>query len=139
VEWIIVFFCGWLVSYWFYRRHKNESMALSTKLSVDARRFLLEDSRESLGLTDIIQLFHEKIIDEHLDLLDGPFPYRRCPKCGSKRIRRFVFKPDGTPDVNHAPTTPPIAGEAFHILCRSCGYQDHATFGHDPDQENPNA
>jgi hypothetical protein len=75
-------------------------------------------------LADIIDLFREKIIDEHLDLLDEPFPYKRCPRCGSKKIRRFVRGAEGRVDLAGAPDTPPLAGEDFKILCRACGYRD---------------
>jgi hypothetical protein len=121
---ILLFGLGWLVAYFFYRRHKTETQKLFDKLNHDARNFILSDPRTRLGLTDIIDLFHEKIINEHLDALGDPFPYKRCPKCGSKNIRRFVLQHDGTPDLVHAPATPPIAGEEFKILCRSCGYRD---------------
>jgi hypothetical protein len=124
LELIVGFGVGWVIAYFFFRRHRTASNKLYTKLSVDARNFILNDPQAKLGLADIIALFYDKIIDEHLDLLDQPFPYKRCPKCGSKKVRRFIARADGTLDLQGAPTTPPIAGEEFSILCRSCGYQD---------------
>jgi|GEM_PF-3153172 len=133
---ILVFFAGWLLAYGFYRRRRGEGDVLYEKLNPDARRFIILDEREKLGLTDVIDLFHEKIIDEHLDLLSGPFPYKRCPKCGSQRVQRFVLRPDGTVDTQRAPATPPVAGEQFTITCRSCGYRDQATVPEgDPSQD----
>jgi hypothetical protein len=124
LELILGFGAGWIISYFFFRRRQTASNKLYEKLSMDSRNFILNDPRGKLGLADIIALFYDKIIDEHLDLLDQPFPYKRCPKCGSKKVRRFILRPDGTMDIQGAPDTPPIAGEAFTILCRTCGYQD---------------
>jgi predicted Zn-ribbon and HTH transcriptional regulator len=119
-----MFGVGWLVAYFFFRRQQKDTDRLYAKLNHDARHFIISDPRERLGLSDVIQLFHEKIIAEHLDTLNEPFPFKRCPHCGSKNIRRFVYRPDGTSDAEHAPETPPISGEEFKILCRSCGYHD---------------
>jgi DNA-directed RNA polymerase subunit RPC12/RpoP len=124
LEALLWFGLGWLVAYFFFRRHKRAGETLLGKLTYDARTFLLKDPREKLGLTDIIDLFREKIIDEHLDLLDEPFPYRRCPRCGSKKIKRLVIKPDGTLTEDALPPEPPLAGEDYKIACRACGYHD---------------
>ncbi|MCK5241821.1 hypothetical protein KAR34_05145 [bacterium] len=127
VELIFMFALGWGIAYFFFRREKKIQTALFEKLTHDARQFVLNDPREKLGLTNVIDLFREKIIAEHLDALDEPFPYKRCPHCGSKKVKRFVFKPDGTPDPSLAPDTPPFVGEDFKIQCQSCGYRDQAT------------
>jgi hypothetical protein len=127
LEAILLFGAGWLVAYFFFRRQKRAGETLLGKLTYDARNFLLKDEREKLGLTDVIDLFREKIIDEHLDLLDEPFPYKRCPRCGSKKIKRFVLLPNGSLDSQNVPVEPPLAGEDFKILCRSCGYRDQVT------------
>jgi hypothetical protein len=121
---ILMFALGWALAYFFFRRRQSASSKIYDKLSPDARHFLLQDPRQTLGLAGIIDLFRDKIIDEHLDVLDEPFPYKRCPRCGSKHVRRFVVRADGTPDVQGAPDTPPLAGEDFKIICRSCGYRD---------------
>ena len=122
-----MFALGWGIAYFFFRREKNIQTALFDKLTHDARQFVLNDAREKLGLTNVIDLFREKIIEEHLDALGEPFPYKRCPHCGSKKVKRFVFRSDGTPDLSLAPDTPPFAGEDFKILCKSCGYQDEVS------------
>ncbi len=124
VDLFLMFAAGWLIAYFFYRRRQRAGERIYAKLSVDARNFLLNDPRERLGLADIIALFYEKIIAEHLDSLDQPFPYKRCPRCGSKKVRRFVVKADGTTDFQNVPDTPPIAGEEFNIFCPVCGYKD---------------
>jgi DNA-directed RNA polymerase subunit RPC12/RpoP len=124
LELILGFGAGWIIAYYFFRRRRSGSDRVYQKLSMDAKNFILNDPREKLGLADIIALFYDKIISEHLDSLDQPFPYKRCPKCGSKKVRRFILRPDGTLDLQGAPTSPPIAGEEFTIQCRSCGYQD---------------
>ncbi len=121
---LFMFGVGWLVAYFFFRRQQKKTDRLYGKLSHDARHFIIRDPRERLGLSDIIQLFQEKIIDEHLDTLNDPFPFKRCPHCGSKNIRRFVIHHDGSPDTEPATETPPLAGEEFKIICRSCGYHD---------------
>ncbi|NTV52778.1 MAG: hypothetical protein HGA76_07185 [Candidatus Firestonebacteria bacterium] len=124
MEAIFWFGLGFLPAYFFFRRKKQAGETLAAKLTYDARNFLLKDPREKLGLTDVIDLFREKIIDEHLDLLDEPFPYKRCPRCGSKKIKRLVTAPDGTLRVGEISPEPPLAGEAFKITCRTCGYHD---------------
>ena len=127
MEIIFVFILGWGLAYFFFRREKNAQTTLYEKLNHDARQFIINDPREKLGLTNVIDLFREKIIEEHLDALGEPFPYKRCPHCGSKKIKRIAFKPDGTMDQSLSLDTPPIAGEDFKILCRSCGYKDQAS------------
>jgi len=124
LEAILFFGLGWLVAYFFYRRQKRAGETLLNKLTYDARIFLLKDSREKLGLTDVIDLFREKIIDEHLDLLDEPFPYKRCPRCGSKKIKRLVMDPSGVATISDLPPEPPLAGQDYKIICRTCGYHD---------------
>ena len=82
MEYIFMFALGWGLAYFFYRRHKNAQTKLFAKLSDDARRFILEDPRERLGLTNVIDLFRDKIIAEHLDALDEPFPLASGGKFG---------------------------------------------------------
>ena len=127
MELIFMFALGWVVSYYFFRREKKAQARLYQKLNVVAREFILNDPREKLGLSNVIELFREKIIEEHSDALDEPFPYRRCPHCGSRKVQRIVLNPDGTLAPSPAPDTPPIAGEDFKIQCKSCGYRDQAT------------
>jgi predicted nucleic-acid-binding Zn-ribbon protein len=127
LEAILFFGAGWLVAYFFFRRQKRAGETLLHKLTYDARTFLLKDAREKLGLTDVIDLFREKIIDEHLDLLDEPFPYKRCPRCGSKKIKRLVIAPNGALLSGEISPEPPLAGEDYKITCRACGYHDEVT------------
>jgi hypothetical protein len=127
MEYIFMFAVGWGLAYFFFRREKRVQTALFNKLNNDARQFIINDSREKLGLTNVIDLFRDKIIEEHLDTLGEPFPYKRCPHCGSKKVKRFVFNADGSTNTSAAPDTPPFVGEDFKIQCKSCGYRDQAT------------
>jgi len=80
---------GGLISWWrtytYYKKSNREQARLYKKLSINLRKWILEDTRTNLSVVDLNELLKKRTIDPESDY---SFPYKVCPKCGSRNIVR---------------------------------------------------
>lgn len=82
---VIGIFITWLIAHYYYKRANKDQATLFGKLPSDLRQWILLDKREHLSVKDLNSLIWEKTID--LNSKDQ-FPFKVCPKCGSKNLTR---------------------------------------------------
>lgn len=109
----------WIISHFYYTRSNKTRNKFYKKFSTEVRNLIEMDKRKSLSIIELNEILREKIID---DSIEGPFQYKKCPRCGSKNL---IHDKDYVVDVN-----PGDFGEAVYdgtpyeiIECKDCGWK----------------
>jgi len=74
---------GWIVAHHYFIRANTAQTKLFNKLPDELRDVILEDQREKLSVAELNEILESKTIDKNHK---GRFPYKACPKCGSKKL-----------------------------------------------------
>ena len=74
----------WIITRYYYVRATKDQTDLYNKLSEFTRKLILEDQRKKLNVKELNELLESRTIDK---THKGLFPFKACPKCGSKNLK----------------------------------------------------
>jgi len=104
-------------------RASTEQQTLFNKLSVDVRKAILEDQRETLSIVELNELIEHKAKGGRTDKRASSFV--ACPRCGSVEIEKHAIE-----WTVHDPEAP--RKEPGHVaICKMCGWVEADSLKHE--------
>lgn len=118
-------FLTWIITHFYHKINTKNQNDIYNKLSTDFKDIIIADKRDSLSIIEINNILREKIIDDNIE---GPFQYKKCPRCGSENLNRET---DYEVDINTGDFGEPVYdGTPYQIIeCRDCDWKKTELYG----------
>ena len=82
---------GWLITHIYYKKSSSEQVIIYSKLSSELKDTILRANSKNLTVAELNELIEQETID-YDDMKEGdPLPYKACPKCGSKNLKKGEY------------------------------------------------
>lgn len=123
----ILFFIGGvlttaLISFYFYRKQKNDQKIEMRQAFETLRAKLLKNSKRNFSIEELNKMIDDLVIDKNLLKKKDPLPYKKCPKCGSSALEKAS---DIEVDIDDEGSVIPLYfWEA--IFCKNCDWEKTA-------------
>lgn len=122
---VIIFIFGVLttalISFYFYRKQKNDYKKEIRQLIETFRADLLSSSKRSFSISELNKMIDDLVVNKDLVEKKDPLPYKKCPKCGSSGLRR---ESNADVDVDDDNIVPNYFFET--ISCENCDWEKTA-------------
>ena len=103
---------SWLITHIYSKKTLSDQEIIFSKLSDNLKKTILYSKAKNLTVKDLNNLIEKQTID-YKDMQSGdPLPYKACPKCGSKNLKKGEYM-DYKKDESY-----------YVVRCKKCGWQD---------------